>query len=74
MQIHNKHLLVVFLILCLVAGYTIFNINTNFYPSYQKCENGIKVINMCGCFPDSGIAKLFGKQKFEVNVTNIGNG
>lgn len=56
----DKNLIISFIVLFILAFLTIFNLNSNFVPNYQKCESGIEVINECGCIPDEGLRKLVG--------------
>lgn len=58
-QIKVSYVIVVFLLLILMMGYTLYNIN-GFMKSEKKCESGFSVISKCGCFPDDNFAKLFG--------------
>lgn len=58
MDILSKPILITFLILIIVSGYTIYNIN-QFKPTLEKCSSGFEIIDNCGCFPDKNLKNLF---------------
>ena len=50
MKVETSHLVIVFIILVIVMGYTMVSIN-NFMPLVESCSDDFAVINKCGCFP-----------------------
>ena len=57
MEIRNSSVIVSFILLFLVLGITLHNINV-FVGKESKCESGFTIIEKCKCIPDEGFAKL----------------
>lgn len=57
MEIQDKHIVVLSILLLIVVFYTLFVIY-DFMPYNAKCQIAFDIINKCGCVPDQNIADL----------------
>lgn len=65
----DKLVLITFLVFCIVSTYTIMN-TSDVTKAVNKCSSGIEVAQRCQCYPDKGIAKIFGKDEFYFELNN----
>lgn len=70
MEIKDEYVIVLSIILLLLTGYSLININ-KFMPANEKCNNSFKIINKCHCLPDEKLGKLFhiNNTSFKINYT-----
>ena len=59
MDILSKPVIITFIILVLISGYTIYNIYS-FTPILEKCDASFKIIEKCECVPDDYLNELLG--------------
>jgi len=74
MEIRNSWVPVTFILLLIVLGFTLYNIN-NFMVKEKKCESSFEIIDKCGCIPSENMAKLFNTKYtgMDINYTLVRN-
>jgi hypothetical protein len=69
MEIQDKYIIVLALLLLVVSGYSLINI-FKFMPVVNQCADSFKIINLCHCVPDANLAKLFNiKDSYFINYS-----